>query len=78
MTLGRDPHPFELFMKTHTKKGTSELIDAKSKKIHVNILLFESITHVVYISWFVLNVFIVHSCRIDTWLLRTIYLNRMR
>ncbi|XP_039136103.1 uncharacterized protein LOC120273537 [Dioscorea cayenensis subsp. rotundata] len=31
--LGRDPRPFELFKVTHTKKGTSMLVDARAQSI---------------------------------------------
>ncbi|XP_039117863.1 uncharacterized protein LOC120253626 [Dioscorea cayenensis subsp. rotundata] len=31
--LGRDPLPYELFEATHTKKGTSELIDTRAQAI---------------------------------------------
>ncbi|KAM0945063.1 putative transposase, Ptta/En/Spm, plant [Dioscorea sansibarensis] len=33
LKLGREPLPFELFELTHTKKGTSELVDARSQGI---------------------------------------------
>ncbi|KAJ0977711.1 hypothetical protein J5N97_013185 [Dioscorea zingiberensis] len=32
-SLGRDPLPFELFKVTHTKKGTSDLVDARAEAI---------------------------------------------
>ncbi|XP_039121601.1 uncharacterized protein LOC120258302 [Dioscorea cayenensis subsp. rotundata] len=33
LKLGREPLPYELFKVTHTKKGASELIDARSQSI---------------------------------------------
>ncbi|XP_039126774.1 uncharacterized protein LOC120262925 [Dioscorea cayenensis subsp. rotundata] len=33
LRLGRDPRPFELFEVTHTKKGTSMLVDARAQSV---------------------------------------------
>ncbi|KAJ0986110.1 hypothetical protein J5N97_004466 [Dioscorea zingiberensis] len=39
--LGRDPLPYELFEVTHTKKGTSDLVDARAEAIKVCYLQLE-------------------------------------